>query len=481
MKVVVLAGGKSRRLKPIEDKNFLRLLGKPLLQHQLEQLVAAGLTDFIIVGSSENLGKIRSLVRDLEKSGSPWATKVEIKVVEQKNPAGMAGALFAAEKLLKSSPMLIVSANDVVEKSAYESMLHEIKKTAAGVSVLLLVKKIQGYFPGGYLKISQSGRITGIVEKPKPGSEPGKFVNLVVHFHRDSNALFTALHQVKSDHDDRYELALNQLLKSGSGRQPGSSKRSDNSRQSNGKQFAPAIKAVPYNGFWQPIKYPWHVLQVAEYFLSQMQNGLKKGHQVEIAKSAQIRGNVFLDNGVKVLENAVIVGPAFIGKNTIIATNSLVRESIIGENCVIGFGTEVARSFVGSHVWTHTNYIGDSIIGDDCSFGAGTVTGNLRLDEGEISVMVQDEKINSERSKLGLVTGSHVRCGINTSFMPGVKIGNNCLIGAGILVGSDVPDGQLVYAKTELMMKENKSQINDKKRTEMKKNLAHRKSSLQTN
>ena len=70
--------------------------------------------------------------------------------------------------------------------------------------------------------------------------------------------------------------------------------------------------------------------------------------KVEIAKSATIRGeNVYLEDGVRIMDNAVIIGPAYIGKNTIIATNAMVRGSHIGADCVIGFGTEVARSYVG--------------------------------------------------------------------------------------------------------------------------------------
>jgi len=148
-----------------------------------------------------------------------------------------------------------------------------------------------------------------------------------------------------------------------------------------------------------------------------------------------------------------------------------VRCSQIGDDCVIGFGTEVARSHIGDHVWTHTNYIGDSVIGNNCSFGAGTVTGNLRLDEEHISVNIHGEKICSGTNKFGLVTGDNVRCGINTSFMPGVKIGNNCFIGAGIIVAQDVEDDKFVYGKTELTIKDNISKTDLGKREEMEKQL----------
>ncbi len=115
MKVIVLAAGRSKRLKPIEDKNFLEFLGKPLIQLQLEQMAAAGLKDFIVVGGAHNLNKLRALAKVM---------KPTFKVVEQKNlDEGMAGAVLSVERLVKNEPMLIVSANDVVDVEAYRLMM----------------------------------------------------------------------------------------------------------------------------------------------------------------------------------------------------------------------------------------------------------------------------------------------------------------------------------------------------------------------
>lgn len=184
---------------------------------------------------------------------------------------------------------------------------------------------------------------------------------------------------------------------------------------------------------------------------------------MEIAKSATIKGDVYLDEGVKIMENAVIVGPAYIGANTVIANNALVRGSHIGANCVIGFASEVARSFIGDSVWTHSNYIGDSVIGNDVSFGAGTVTGNLRLDEKNIAMFVNEHKIDSGTNKLGLVTGDHIRVGINVSFMPGVKIGSNAFVGAGIVVARDILENTFVTGNWELKVLPNKEKIEPRK------------------
>lgn len=421
MKAVLLAAGRSFRIKPIEDKNFLSFCGKFLIQHQVDALKKAGFKEIVVIGGAHNMERLKAL---------------KLTVIEQKNlDQGMAGAVMSAEKWIDGDPFLVVSSNDVLDPSAFTLLKKEIQKNAGKPVGLLLAKKVSEYFPGGYLELGKNNLITTIVEKPGEGKEPSDLVNIVVHYHADSAALFKALKKLSSERDDHYEQALQALFDNGT-----------------------AYRAVGFNGFWQPVKYPWHVLDVMQYFLP---SGTKiiKGKGVKIAASAVVTGPVVLDDGARVLDNAVISGPAYIGKNTIVATGALVRASHVGAHSVIGFGSEVARSFIGSDVWTHTNYLGDSIIGNNVSFGSGTVTGNLRLDEGPIGVNIKNEKTSSKRNKLGLITGDNIRCGINTSFMPGIRIGNNCAIGAGIVIAQDIPDNSFVRGEHTLKISENRQTI----------------------
>jgi bifunctional UDP-N-acetylglucosamine pyrophosphorylase/glucosamine-1-phosphate N-acetyltransferase len=175
------------------------------------------------------------------------------------------------------------------------------------------------------------------------------------------------------------------------------------------------------------------------------------------------------------MTGAIVKGPCYLGRGTIVAMNALVRDANVGESCVIGFSTEVARSYLGSNVWTHSNYIGDSVIGNDVSFGAGAVVGNLRLDEGIISVAVDgaggDGKVSTGTNKWGIVTGDHIRVGVNTSFMPGVRVGGESFIGAGIVVGKDVPKKSFVTGDWKLKVDENKGSFSEEMREMMRKKL----------
>ncbi|MEK9159949.1 MAG: sugar phosphate nucleotidyltransferase [Patescibacteria group bacterium] len=424
MKVLLLAAGRSRRVKPIEDKNFLKFAGRTLLEHQLDTLKRVGLTDLVIVGGAHNLEKLREL-----------AAPYEAQVVEQKNlDEGMAGAVLTMEKILKpGESLLVVSSNDVLAQSAFEAM---IKAQESESDAYLLAYEVKEYFPGGYLKVDGK-RITSIVEKPGAGNEPSNLVNIVVHAFKQPETLFAALKKVDSAGDDHYETALQSLM--------------------NGQHF----EAVPYSGFWQPVKFPWHILDLMQFSFKVM--GSQIDPTAEIAKTAIINGPVRIEAGVKVFDHAVIQGPAFIGKNSVIANNALVRQSMIGERCVVGYSTELARSFIGDDCWFHSNYVGDTVMGDDVSFGAGAVCANLRLDEKNIG--------DSGRNKLGPILGSHIRVGVQTSLMPGVRIGPNSQITSGLTIAEDIEEAKFVTGKIELTIKDNKAVLNPEARSKMKGNL----------
>lgn len=421
MKVLLLAAGRSKRMKPIEDKNFLNFLGKPLIQHQLELLHKTEFDDVLVVGGAHNLDKIKELGENL---------KMKIEICEQKNlELGMCGAVLSAKNMLGNGPILIFSSNDIVSEKAFEL----VKKAydSNGADSYILAKKVSEYFPGGYLEIGSDGFIQNIIEKPEPGKEPSNLINLVVHIHKNPATLVKYLEKTESKNDDRYELALSAMMRDGI-----------------------KFKAIEYDGFWQPIKFPWHVHKVFEYLFNQADKKMSK--PAKISETAVIKGDVIFGENVTVFDGAVINGPAYIGDNSIVATNALVRNSNVGKDCVIGFSTEVARSYLGNNVWTHSNYIGDSVIGDNVSFGAGTVTGNLRLDEKNVCVDCDGEKVDMGSEKFGVVIGNNVRCGINVSLMPGVKIGSGSFIGAGVCLGENIPENSFVRGKWELKISENK-------------------------
>ena len=230
------------------------------------------------------------------------------------------------------------------------------------------------------------------------------------------------------------------------------------------------FKMLEYRGKWTTIKYPWHVLDVMDYFLKTLK-GQKISKSAQIANGTHIKGDVLIENDVKIFEGATINGPVYIGKNSIVANNALVRESIIGENCVIGFDTEVARSYFKSNVWLHKNYVGDSVLENNISLGSNAITGNLRLDEQNIFKDIKGDKIDTQRNKLGAIIGSNTRIGINVNLMPGVRIGSKCFIGPNVNVETDIPENKFVKVEQRLQIIENNFDITKTSREELKSKL----------
>jgi NDP-sugar pyrophosphorylase family protein len=414
MKIVFLCGGVGKRMSPLsEDKFLLRFLGKTLLQYHIEQAQKAGLNEFIVVGNPANIARIKAVAKAIP------AIKIAFAVQEKR--LGMANALESAQKLLGDEPIIVVSPNDVLDSTAYAAITEAHNKGSAGSYILTC--EVKEYFPGGYLALGRGEEIKAIIEKPGKGNEPSNLVNVVVHLHTKPRQLLQHIASAVSSKDDVYERALSDMIK---------------------EDYK--VKAVKHKGFWQAIKYPWDIFPVMEHFLKQ--GGKSISPKAKISKTAVIEGDVIIEDGVRVLENAVIKGLCYIGRNSVIGNNALIRDnSHIGEGCVVGYGTEIKHSYIGDNNWFHQNYFGDSIIGNDCSFGAGTISANLRLDEREISVMVNGEEINTGLNKLGALVGNGVRTGINVGIMPGRRVGEGSFVGPHVCLTEDLPPGKMALAE----------------------------------
>ena len=433
MKAVFLCGGRGKRMFPIaEDKFLLDFLEKPLLEHQINAACEAGLNHFVIIGNPDNIQRIEQITKRIPG--------IEVDLAVQKKSVGIADALKSAEPFLQGQ-FLIINPNDVFSSSAYTKILSEAEKTAA--SSYIVGYQVQKYFPGGYLQVNPQNDLLHIVEKPNPGEEPSNLVNILIHCHTNSEELLHYIETVQTTRDDVYECALDNMVKGGY-----------------------KIKVVPYNDFWAPIKYPWHIFKVVEYFLNNAQPYMASSARV--SEKATIEGKVILSDNVKVLENAVIRGPAYIGANSIIGNNALVRDySHIGSNSVIGYCTEVKHSYIGDDCWFHSNYIGDSIVDDNCSLGAGTILANFRLDEGNIQIKVGDNLVDTGYDKLGAILGRGCRIGVNANLMPGVRVGPDSFIGPQVCLREDVDANKRVLLELRYQVQDSQTRLDESKRREL--------------
>jgi NDP-sugar pyrophosphorylase family protein len=397
--LIILAGGKSTSFAPIQvNKTLLPFCGKPLLQHTIEMAKRVGFTDILITTNDQNDKWMKSAT----------FKNLNIKTKIQNEPLGMASALLNLATEIDNRPILIKSAADIVDDSLLQSILERTDSSYA----LITGRVVSEYFPGGYIK-TQNDRATSIIEKPVPGTEPSNLVSITAHYFSNSSE-FISLLKSHSTSDNQYEKALNSLM-----------------------QQHP-VDVFKYGGDWKKIKYSFHVLDMMEYFLSKVKPFISP--RADISEKATITGDVYIEDGVKVNENAVIIGPAYIGKDTIIGQNTLVRSSMIEEKVVVGFGSEVARSYIGNESMLHSNYVADSVLEKKINPSYGTIFANKRIDGANIKFKLPEKEIATSKRKLGAIIGENAFFGVNCSVMPGISIGANAKIYPGLVINKPVPN-----------------------------------------
>jgi len=433
---VLLAGGDSTRFWPLREKNVINLFGKTSLEWHFDQLVRVGITRCIVVTNKENSSHFKTI---------PSPDGLNVSFVEQ-TEQGQGDAIQAAGKIFSEGPVIILNSSDIYADAFLSLFLEHIKKEA---DVLLLgAVTMASYFPGGYIKVNIQGNIEEIIEKPQEGTEPSDMVRVVADYYPDIKILLSFITKYGSNPSNGYETAINELIRSG----------------------GVCKVELTERGNWCPIKYPWDMLECMERLLPSKQE--KRIHpSVEIKDNVVIEGAVVIEEGVKIFEGTKIVGPVYIGKNAIIGNNNIIRHSHIGAFVVTGFSTDITRSYIGDNCWFHTNYIGDSVIGNNVSMGSGTVCANLRLDEEEIVSFIKGIKVRTGKYKLGAIIGNNVRIGVNVSIMPGIKIGQNSFIGAGVIVDNDVDEDKFVFLKNGIITKAENTKLSTVSRDKFRKGL----------
>ncbi|MCW1296675.1 MAG: sugar phosphate nucleotidyltransferase [Candidatus Parvarchaeota archaeon] len=416
MQAVVLAGGEGKRIYPLfagRPKPMFKIIGKPIIEWTILNAKNAGINDFVIV-----IGKNGEEIKNHFENGKKFGVK--IKYALQEEPLGMANALQSAEEFLDEH-FLVINADDVIEKEAYELTINEFEET--GADIILCAREVEETWKYGILGLDENGFVKRIIEKPKKGEEPSNYA--VISPYLMTKEIFEYYKKIQvSDH--QYEDAIQAFI------------------DDHGK-----VRYVIYNGFFSSFKFPWDLFRINKFLMDNFMEP-KISEEAKITESAKIEDKVFIADGVRVLENATIRGPCFIDENSIIGNNALIRNyTSIGKKCVVGFSTEITNSIICDGCWFHTNYIGDSIVDENCAFGSGAVTANLRFDEENVKVKIGDKIIDTGLQKLGVIMARNCRVGINACLMPGIKIGQNSAIGPGVVIYEDLPENKIILKKKE--------------------------------
>jgi dTDP-glucose pyrophosphorylase len=218
MKAVILAAGKGTRMRELTreiPKPLLRVNGRPILEHILEGILAAGIREvFIVTGFRADT--IESHFGD----GSRWNARIAYGRQEIQDGTGKAPEL--ARAFLGPSPFLLTYGDILVRPETYVQLIRRFNE--GYFSGVIAVTRGQDVTKGGLNFFDDLFCLKRIVEKPRPDQlqqlehegwiRPGQPVwyNAGLYVFRPS--LFDATARLKPSPRGEYELtdAINDLV-----------------------------------------------------------------------------------------------------------------------------------------------------------------------------------------------------------------------------------------------------------------------------
>lgn len=160
MKGIILAGGKGTRLYPLTkatNKHLLPVGREPMLFHPIRQMVGAGITDILVVTSTEHMGDVVNCLG----SGAEFGCTLTYKV--QETAGGIAHALALAEGFAKGEKSCVFLGDNVFENSI-APYARAFEMQASGARVLL--KEVGDPERYGVAALDEH-QVIEIEEKPK--------------------------------------------------------------------------------------------------------------------------------------------------------------------------------------------------------------------------------------------------------------------------------------------------------------------------
>jgi UDP-N-acetylglucosamine diphosphorylase/glucosamine-1-phosphate N-acetyltransferase len=149
-----------------------------------------------------------------------------------------------------------------------------------------------------------------------------------------------------------------------------------------------------------------------------------------------------LDGGVRILPNSVIMGPAYIGKSSLIKAGAKIYGGTsIGPVCKVG-GEVEGSIFQAYSNKQHDGFLGHSFIGEWVNIGADTNNSDLKNTYKNVAFhsYLENARIDSGTMFLGTMVGDHTKLGINCSINTGSVIGVGCNLWDSDLISDFIPD-----------------------------------------
>jgi bifunctional UDP-N-acetylglucosamine pyrophosphorylase/glucosamine-1-phosphate N-acetyltransferase len=428
---IVLAAGLGTRMRSTVPKVSHTLAGRPMLNWVAAACrEATGRPPTIVIGPGQEA--IRSSVE-----GAEWV------VQEERLGTGHA-ALQAKEALAgHSGPVLIASGDMPLVTAQTMRAVIDAQQQNSGPITLLTVRPKD---PRGFGRVVRGaeGEITGVIEQADATPEQLKLEELNAGLYCvQADWLWSHLEGLAISPKGEYYLTDLVAAAAGQG------------------------DAIAWVEIGDPnevigINTQTHLAEAEAVIRSRIATQwMDQGVRLQDPSTTYIDFGVHLTSGVTILANTHLQGDTSIGEGSLIGPNTVIRDSKVGERCVIlashlegatlgdrvevgpfghlrqgaelshdvhlgNFG-EVKNSRLGPGVkMGHFSYIGDATIGPETNIGAGTITCNF-----------------DGKRKNATHVGSGAFIGSDTMLVAPVRIGDGSRTGAGSVVTKDVGDHSL--------------------------------------
>jgi UDP-N-acetylglucosamine diphosphorylase / glucose-1-phosphate thymidylyltransferase / UDP-N-acetylgalactosamine diphosphorylase / glucosamine-1-phosphate N-acetyltransferase / galactosamine-1-phosphate N-acetyltransferase len=206
-KTVLLAAGRGTRMRELTNelpKPMVEVRGKPVLQHTVEGLRAAGVRDFLII-----VGYRADSVQNFFGDGARY--NIQIQYATQVVQDGTGRVVDLARNFVEDLPFILSYGDILVDPENYRRVID----LSDDVEAIITVKRGEDVTKGGAVFLNEQMELVDLHEKSKPGQATSPWYNAGLYAFRSSIFDFTA--KLKLSPRGEYELtdAVRALAQSG--------------------------------------------------------------------------------------------------------------------------------------------------------------------------------------------------------------------------------------------------------------------------
>ena len=386
---VVLAAGEGRRLRPLtkhRPKPMLPAANRPILSYVLDALIDAGIDDIHLV-----VGYKRDRVQN--HFGTTYRNRT-ITYHHQRKQLGSGHALLQAADALDSD-FVVVNGDQLI----HHEMVDDVQNahTVEDVATLAVVESEEAPEYGAVRMDDE--RVTELVERPHDDSY--RLLNAGVYAFAPS--FFAEIESTPRQHG---ELSLSDTIAGLTGAKG-------------------AVRGVVTDGVWQDATYPWDLLSLSRSVL----------RSADLVDKPETTPGVYADPTATIHEDATIQPPAIVGPDSVVGPQAVVGpNAALGRNVTVGAGAVVRDSVVDgdTRIGANTTLV-DAVTGQGVSLGSGTtVPGG----QGDVTV---GTTVHTD-VRLGSVLADRVRVDGGATVAPGVLVGPNARLHAGVTLDKNVDE-----------------------------------------